>query len=94
MEIVAYGVQSDEEPLLRAAFDRAFADRHRLRCLSLFLDQDTAPTADGHVVVLSGVNDTLDAGVLRTLAAGGTRMIAQRATGYNNIDLTVAGELG
>jgi D-lactate dehydrogenase len=94
VEIVAYGVQSDEEPLLRAAFDRAFADRHRLRCLSLFLDQDTAPTADGHDVVLCGVNDTLDAGVLRTLAAGGTRMIAQRATGYNNIDLTAARELG
>lgn len=94
MEIVAYGVLKDEEPLLRAAFQRAFGDRHGLRCLGLFLNQDTAPTAEGHEVVLCGVNDTLDAEVLRTLASGGTRMLAQRATGFNNIDLTVAEELG
>ncbi|WP_030242266.1 2-hydroxyacid dehydrogenase [Streptomyces sp. NRRL S-455] len=94
MEIVAYGVLADEEPLLRESFDRVFAGSHELRCLGLFLDRDTAPTAEGHEVVLSGVNDTLDAEVLRALADGGTRMIAQRATGFNNIDLTVAEELG
>ncbi|WP_128378895.1 2-hydroxyacid dehydrogenase [Streptomyces cavernae] len=94
MEIVAYGVLTDEEPLLREAFDRAFADRHRLRCLRLFLDRDTAPTAAGREIVLSSVNDTLDEEVLRVLAEGGTRMIAQRSTGYNNIDLTAAEEHG
>ncbi|MFE6199898.1 2-hydroxyacid dehydrogenase [Streptomyces sp. NPDC057838] len=93
MEIVAYGVLADEEPLLRGAFDRT-AGAHGLRCLRLFLDRDTAPTASGHEVVLSSVNDILDAEVLRTLARGGTRMIAQRATGYNNIDLAAARELG
>ncbi|WP_181805977.1 2-hydroxyacid dehydrogenase [Streptomyces shenzhenensis] len=94
MEIVAYGVLVDEQPLLHAAFDSAFDGRHELRCLGLFLNRDTAPTATGHEVVLSSVNDTLDAEVLRALAEGGTRMIAQRATGYNNIDLTAAKELG
>jgi D-lactate dehydrogenase len=94
VEIVAYGVLADEEPLLRDAFDRAFRGRHELRCLRLFLDRDTAPTAAGHEVVLSSVNDVLDAEVLRALAEGGTRMIAQRATGYNNIDLVAAGKLG
>ncbi|MDH6522253.1 2-hydroxyacid dehydrogenase [Streptomyces sp. SAI-090] len=94
MEIVAYGVLADERPLLQDAFDQAFAGRHELRCLGLFLNRDTAPTAAGHEVVLSSVNDTLDAAVLRALAKGGTRMIAQRATGYNNIDLTAAKELG
>ncbi|AKN74536.1 2-hydroxyacid dehydrogenase [Streptomyces sp. PBH53] len=94
MEIVAYGVLSDEEPLLREAFDTAFAGRHDLRCLGLFLDRDTVPTAHGHEVVLSSVNDTLDAGVLRALAEGGTRMIAQRSTGYNNIDLGAAEDVG
>lgn len=93
-KIVAYGVLADERPLLREAFDRAFHGRQEARCLELFLNRDTAPTADGHEVVLSSVNDTLDATVLRTLAEGGTRMIAQRATGYNNIDLAVAGDLG
>ncbi|MFF4398919.1 2-hydroxyacid dehydrogenase [Streptomyces sp. NPDC001480] len=94
MEIVAYGVLADEEPLLRDAFDKSFAGRHELRCLGLFLDADTVPTAAGHEVVLSSVNDTLDAEVLRSLAKGGTRLIAQRSTGYNNIDLTTARELG
>jgi D-lactate dehydrogenase len=94
VEIVAYGVLADEEPLLRGAFERAFADRYRLRCLGLFLNRDTAPTAAGHEIVLSSVNDTLDAEVLRQLAQAGTRMIAQRATGYNNIDLSAARELG
>ncbi|KUN31353.1 hydroxyacid dehydrogenase [Streptomyces corchorusii] len=94
MEIVAYGVLADEEPLLRETFDKAFADRHELRCLGLFLDRDTVPTALGHEVVISGVNDTLDAEVLRALAEGGTRMIAQRSTGYNNIDLGAARERG
>ncbi|MET8562690.1 2-hydroxyacid dehydrogenase [Streptomyces flaveolus] len=94
MEIIAYGVLSDEEPLLRETFDKAFAGRHELRCLGLFLDRDTAPTALGHEVVISSVNDTLDAEVLRALAGGGTRMIAQRSTGYNNIDLRAAEENG
>ncbi|MFG3015928.1 2-hydroxyacid dehydrogenase [Streptomyces cinerochromogenes] len=94
MEILAYGVQSDEEPLLREAFAKVFADRHGLRCLGLFLDRDTARTAHGHEVVLSSVNDTLDDEVLRALAEGGTRMIAQRSTGYNNIDLGAAEDLG
>ncbi|MBO8186458.1 2-hydroxyacid dehydrogenase [Streptomyces spirodelae] len=94
MEIVGYGVLADEEPLLRNAFDKTFEGRHELRCLGLFLDRDTAPTALGHEVVLSSVNDTLDAEVLRTLAEGGTRMIAQRSTGYNNIDLTAAEACG
>ncbi|MEU5710605.1 2-hydroxyacid dehydrogenase [Streptomyces flaveolus] len=94
MEIVAYGVLSDEEPLLRETFDKAFAGRHELRCLGLFLDRDTVPTALGHEVVISSVNDTLDAEVLRALAGGGTRMIAQRSTGHNNIDLRAAGENG
>jgi len=89
-EIVAYGVVADERPLLEAAF----AGRHRLRCLELTLDRDTAPTAAGYEIVCSGVNDVLDAGVLKTLADGGTRLVAQRATGYNNIDLRAAEELG
>ncbi|MEV5988575.1 2-hydroxyacid dehydrogenase [Streptomyces sp. NPDC052051] len=94
MEIIAYGVLVDEEPLLREEFGKAFGDRHELRCLRLFLDKDTVPTASGHEILLSSVNDTLDAAVLRTLAEGGTRMIAQRSTGYNNIDLKAAEDLG
>ncbi|CAM5674334.1 hypothetical protein SPURM210S_03431 [Streptomyces purpurascens] len=65
MEIIAYGVLADEQPLLGETFAKAFADRHDLRCLNLFLNRDTVPLAAGHEVVLSSVNDTLDAEVLR-----------------------------
>lgn len=90
MDVIAYGVLADERPLLEAAFAREFEDRPAPRCLDLFLGPDTVPTATGYDVVLSSVNDDLNADVLRALAAGGTRLIAQRATGYNNIDLDAA----
>ena len=91
MEILAFGVQSDEKALL----ERVCADReHPLRCLDVFMNRDTAPLAAGHEVVSVSVNAELDAEVLRTLAEGGTRMVAQRATGFNNINLETAAELG
>ncbi|MFE6869438.1 2-hydroxyacid dehydrogenase [Kitasatospora sp. NPDC057692] len=90
MEILAYGVQADERPLLEAAF----ADRHELRCLSVFLNRDTAPLAAGYPAVSSSVNAELDAATLEALAKGGTRLIAQRSTGFNNIDLDAAAALG
>jgi D-lactate dehydrogenase len=90
MEIIAYGVQSDEQPLL----ERAFAGRHTLRTLSVFLDRDTAPLAAGYPVVTGSVNAELDADTLTVLAAGGTQLITQRSTGFNNVDLDAAAELG
>ena len=90
MEILAYGVQADEKPLI----EKAFAGRHAIHCLEVFLNADTAPLAAGHEVISTSVNADLDASALRILATGGTRMIAQRSTGFNNIDLAVAEELG
>ncbi|MFF8843359.1 2-hydroxyacid dehydrogenase [Streptomyces sp. NPDC015127] len=94
MQIIAYGVLADERNYLESAFNEAFEGAHTLRCLELFLDKDTVPIASGYESVLTSVNDTLDAEVLGALAAGGTRLIAQRSTGYNNIDLRAAGDCG
>ncbi|MFD5585120.1 MULTISPECIES: 2-hydroxyacid dehydrogenase [unclassified Streptomyces] len=90
MEILAFGVQADEKPLVEAAF----AGHHEVRCLDVFLNEDTAPIAAGYEVISTSVNADLGRRVLETLAAGGTRMIAQRSTGFNNIDLAVAERLG
>ncbi|MEV6513582.1 2-hydroxyacid dehydrogenase [Streptomyces sp. NPDC051642] len=90
MEILAFGVQADEKPLI----ERAFAGHHEIRCLGVFLDEDTAPIAAGHEIVSTSVNADLNPRVLQTLAAGGTQLIAQRSTGFNNIDLDVAERLG
>ncbi|SED56068.1 2-hydroxyacid dehydrogenase [Streptomyces sp. TLI_105] len=90
MEILAFGVQADEKPLL----EKAFAGHHEVRCLDVFLDEDTAPIAAGYEAVSTSVNADLNHRVLQTLAAGGTQLIAQRSTGFNNIDLKVAERLG
>ncbi|MGW4379455.1 2-hydroxyacid dehydrogenase [Kitasatospora sp. NPDC004531] len=89
MKILAYGVQSDERPLLDAALAA-----YRPRLLDVFLTIDTAPLAAGFPVVCSSVNDALDAEVLALLAGAGTELIVQRSTGFNNIDLKAAAELG
>lgn len=89
MEILAFGVQADEKPLI----ERAFQGHHEVRCLDVFLSEDTAPIATGYEVVCTSVNCDLGHRVLQTLAAGGTRMVAQRSTGFNNIDLLVAERL-
>ncbi|MFJ9408508.1 2-hydroxyacid dehydrogenase [Streptomyces sp. NPDC101393] len=90
MEIVAFGVQADERPLL----ERAFEGHHQVRSLEVFLNRDTAPIAHGYEIVSAGVNADLSAEVLQTLAAGGTKMIAQRSTGFHTIDLEAAADLG
>ncbi|MFF8091632.1 2-hydroxyacid dehydrogenase [Streptomyces sp. NPDC016675] len=90
MEILAFGVQADEQPLI----EQAFRGREDVRCLDVFLNEDTAPIAAGHEIVSTSVNADLGADVLEILAAGGTRMVAQRSTGFNNIDLDTAGRLG
>lgn len=90
MDILAFGVQADERPLIEAAF----AGQHDVRCLDVFLTEDTAPIAAGYEVISTSVNAVLDRSVLQTLAVGGTHMIAQRSTGFNNIDLEVAERLG
>ncbi|MFJ8307727.1 MULTISPECIES: 2-hydroxyacid dehydrogenase [unclassified Streptomyces] len=90
MEILAFGVQADEKPLI----EKAFEGHHDVRCLDVFLTEDTAPIAAGYEVISTSVNANLNARVLRSLAAGGTRMIAQRSTGFNNIDLDMAERLG
>ncbi|MCF2531245.1 2-hydroxyacid dehydrogenase [Yinghuangia soli] len=90
MEILAYGVESYERPLLVKAFD----GHHALRCLDVNLDEDTAVLAAGHELVSTNVNSKADAEVLRRLAAGGTRLVTQRSTGFNNIDLDAAARYG
>ncbi|WP_367323790.1 2-hydroxyacid dehydrogenase [Streptomyces sp. HUAS ZL42] len=90
MEILAFGVQADEKPMI----EHAFQGHHEIRCLDVLLNEDTAPIAAGYEVVSSSVNADLGPRVLETLASGGTRMIAQRSTGFNNIDLGAAERLG
>ncbi len=58
------------------------------------LEPKTARLAHGYDAVCAFVNDDLEAEVLEDLAAHGTRIIAMRCAGYNNVDLAAAQRLG
>jgi D-lactate dehydrogenase len=67
---------------------------HELHFLEARLVKDTAALAAGFPAICAFVNDQLDAEVLARLATGGTRLIALRSAGYNNVDLPAAARLG
>ena len=67
---------------------------HSLTFHEARLAPETVALAAGFPAVSVFVNDQLDAAVLEALAAGGTRLIATRSTGYNQIDLAAAARLG
>jgi D-lactate dehydrogenase len=67
---------------------------HHLTFLEPRLTPETTPLAHGHDAVCAFVNDRLDAGVLGTLAEGGTRLIALRSAGFNHVDVAEAARLG
>lgn len=58
------------------------------------LGPDTVPMARGFSAVCAFVHDVLDAPVLEVLAESGTRLIALRCAGFNNVDTEAARRLG
>ena len=81
-------------------FDRQFFDaanrvtHHDIDYLEPRLVSATASLAAGAPAVCAFVNDTLDEVTLRHLASVGTKMIALRSAGFNNVDLAAARTLG
>jgi D-lactate dehydrogenase len=67
---------------------------HQFTWIEARLSPDNTALASGHDAVCSFVNDPLDAASLKALAAGGTRLIALRCAGYNQVDLPAAAALG
>jgi len=79
----------------RAALEAANARHgHELAFFEARLREETAALAAGFPVVCPFVNDRLDAPTLRALFDGGTRLVALRSAGYNNVDLEAAHQLG
>lgn len=90
MKVLVYDTHSYD----RSFLDAANGGRHQLDYTTAQLDLQTAALAEGYDAVCLFVNDHAGAEVLARLAAGGVRMIAQRSTGYNNIDLAAAARHG
>ena len=81
------------------AYDREFleatnASRHELRFFEPQLNPETVTLAAGFEAVCVFVNDHLDAQVIEKLASSGTRLLALRCAGYNNVDLGAARQHG
>src|SRR5262245_58931705 len=67
---------------------------HELVFFEPRLDIETAPLASGFPAICTFVNDQINAAVLDRLVAGGTKFIALRCAGFNNVDLDVCHQLG
>ncbi len=67
---------------------------YQLDYFDVRLDAKTARLAHQYPVVCAFVNDDLSRPVLAELAANGTRVLAMRCAGYNNVDLQAAKDLG
>jgi len=67
---------------------------HELIFYEAQLEPKTTSLATGCPVVCLFVNDDASVKTLEMLAAGGTRLIALRCTGYNNVDLDAVAALG
>ena len=95
MKVAVYSARRYDKALLAQANKEADEQGgHTLRFLEDRLTAHTAPLAEGCGAVCVFVNDTVDAEVLALLAAQGTRLVATRSTGYNQIDTEAAARLG
>jgi D-lactate dehydrogenase len=81
-------------------YERALLDelnaghRHDLVFFDTLLEAGTASLAAGFPAVSVFVNDVVDRDVLKQLAAGGTKLVVTRSTGFNHIDVEAAKQLG
>jgi D-lactate dehydrogenase len=89
-DIVMYSTK----PYDRDVFERANDGRHELVYLEPRLGVDTVGLSTGSPAVCVFVNDDVSEPVLAALAAGGTRCVALRCAGFNNVDLGAAAEYG
>lgn len=66
---------------------------HKLVFFEQRLTEQTAPLAAGFVAVCVFTNDNLNREVLKKLSETGTKLIALRCSGFNNVDMFTAAQL-
>ncbi len=90
MKVLVYSSRPYDQQFLEAANK----GKHEYHFVEARLEQHTAVLAKEFPAVCCFVDDTLDSPVLRQLSDGGTKLITLRATGFNNVDLNAAEQLG
>jgi D-lactate dehydrogenase len=91
MRVAVFSAKPYDQQYLGAA---ARETPHELDFFEARLSLDVAPLAAGHEAVCVFVHDDVSGAILHQLAEGGTRLVALRAAGFNNVDLEVAREVG
>lgn len=91
MRIGVFSAQRHDRDSLAQANQRL---GHELTFFDFHLTAETAAAARGYPAVCVFVNDRLDAIAIKQLAEGGTRLIALRCAGFNNVDLNAAADCG
>ncbi|MBR5559538.1 MAG: 2-hydroxyacid dehydrogenase [Oscillospiraceae bacterium] len=80
----------DTKPYDKESFEKYEGEGLRFRFFETRLTPDTVDLAAGCDVVCVFVNDVVNAEVIDRLCQGGTKLLALRCAGYNNVDLTHA----
>lgn len=91
MRIAVFSTKSYDRTFLEAA---AKGSGHEFRFFEARLTRDTSGLARGVPAVCIFVNDEADEATLEALAQGGTRLVACRCAGVNQVDLRAAKRLG
>lgn len=91
MKIAVFSTKNYDRQSLEAANS---IHNHDLIFLEAQLNPQTAILAKGIPVVCPFVNDEVSAEILKILASNGTRLVALRSAGFNNVDLKAASEVG
>lgn len=91
MKVAVYSHRNYERPFLEAA-----AAEHGIELLPIeaALSPITATLAQGCSAVSIFVGDDASEASLKSLVAGGTRLLALRCSGFNHVDLVAAERLG
>lgn len=93
MKVAVFSTKPYDREFLSVANQNA-GGRHYLHFIEPRLTTDTAALSLNSPVVCGFVNDYFDRNVLGRLAASGTKLVALRCAGFNNVDLVAARELG
>jgi len=91
LRIAVFSTKPYDEQFLNEANTQL---QYTITYFEMRLTRKTATLAEGFETVCVFVNDQLDRQTLELLAQGGTRLIALRCAGFNNVDLVAAAALG
>jgi D-lactate dehydrogenase len=90
MKVAVFNTKPYDQKFLAAAAE----GRHQLTFFEPRLSSQTAELARGFPVVCVFVHDDVGADALQQLAKGGTRLVALRCAGFNNVDVPAAEKNG